>query len=817
MSYDGFYGDLSTRGTANEALGQITVLKDRVSILAAEAEVSAIDSEVSATTSGIKAAASVASAASALSSKNAAETSEVNAGFSEEQAVNSATAAALSETNAAESATTATSAKDITLTQAAISSDAATTASASATTATTKAAEAAASALAALNSQTAAKTSETNAKASETAALPAIVAGLRFCGVSTTAPTTRTNGTALQVADEYHNSGDKLRYTWSGTAWVALNSIAQQLEERLADDSDPVNGAYKVGVYGTGKNLQQILDSKVFPGIKLGLATTSWANIVSANNTDDQTVNFQNLTDMHPEIIVDTRVAINDTITLSRSDGSFTCTPLGEILAGPGMAQKTMLKVTGHQFNVNRPRMDNPDKLKSTTGGRQTAISIQADNVIVQTGVFKNMLHAITTDANGEWYNPQYLNNLAYECLGVGAGPNDDGSTSFGESRGDAFLIWGATGKMIGNTAICGDGQDARVAFHWESLGNQYHTRPNNPARDGHDLIMAENIAIGSFRRHFVFESSHRGLMHDCISAGGATWWPVCIVGGSDHTVHDMNIYYDRMPTNHAGAAWAPAHAGIMTGQGCDNIDFHDIKIRFAPGAAGAGVSSAISNIVGTNMSMSRVEVLKPVGSGGIGFLLDKLTDIDFNDNTAKGVDTGLTTFGNFDGDIRNFVAEDILKDGMRFLGGGGSIVANIRVEGGRVVGAQRAVATTNCTTVSIDGLKSKTISGNDLSIGGTTGAIAINGCHNEGGTGKIVGITTPFDATVERYIGDNPGYSYNFKVTVASISSATSTLNTKGKHTGKTVIAENGLAYISSGSSPTAPWIRGETLVTPA
>lgn len=265
MSYDGFYGDLSTRGTANETLGQITVLKDRVSILAAEAEVSATNSEVSATTSGIKAAASVASAASALSSKNAAETSEVNAGFSEEQAVNSATAAALSETNAAESATTATSAKDIALTQAAISSEAATTAvasetsaeqsaaaalasknsaTASATTATTKAASAASSALAALNSQTAAKTSETNAKASETAALPAIVAGLRFCGVSATAPTTRPNGTALQVADEYHNSADKLRYSWSGSAWVALNASVQQLEISLASTS----GGSKIGV-----------------------------------------------------------------------------------------------------------------------------------------------------------------------------------------------------------------------------------------------------------------------------------------------------------------------------------------------------------------------------------------------------------------------------------------------------------------------------------------------------------------------------------------------------------------------------------------
>lgn len=90
MSYDGFYGDLSTRGTANETLDQITVLKDRVSILAAEAEVSAINSEVSATTSVIKATDAAASAASALSSKNAA----VNAAETATDAATQAEAAA---------------------------------------------------------------------------------------------------------------------------------------------------------------------------------------------------------------------------------------------------------------------------------------------------------------------------------------------------------------------------------------------------------------------------------------------------------------------------------------------------------------------------------------------------------------------------------------------------------------------------------------------------------------------------------------------------------------------------------------------------
>lgn len=159
MSYDSFYGDLSTRGTANEALGQITVLKDQVVILATEAEVSAGNSEGFATTSGIKATEAAASAASALSSKNAAKTSEVNAGFSAQQA-------------------------DV-----------------------------------------------------------ALVATSRFCGVSAIAPSTRLDGSELQEADEYQNSEDHLRYSWTGTLWVSLNSSAQDLEQRLSS----VDGAGLVG------------------------------------------------------------------------------------------------------------------------------------------------------------------------------------------------------------------------------------------------------------------------------------------------------------------------------------------------------------------------------------------------------------------------------------------------------------------------------------------------------------------------------------------------------------------------------------------
>lgn len=69
----------------------------------------------------------------------------------------------------------------------------------------------------------------------------------RWCGVHVVPPTTRLDGSPFQEADEYQNRSDKLRYSWSGSAWVALNSSAQQLEVRLADPTDVGNGAAMLG------------------------------------------------------------------------------------------------------------------------------------------------------------------------------------------------------------------------------------------------------------------------------------------------------------------------------------------------------------------------------------------------------------------------------------------------------------------------------------------------------------------------------------------------------------------------------------------
>lgn len=73
-------------------------------------------------------------------------------------------------------------------------------------------------------------------------------------------PTTRNNGQPLEPGDETWNSTDKQPYWWNGTAWVALNSSAQQLEVRMASP----NGAKLSGyTYGTAHSETRDVDDKL--------------------------------------------------------------------------------------------------------------------------------------------------------------------------------------------------------------------------------------------------------------------------------------------------------------------------------------------------------------------------------------------------------------------------------------------------------------------------------------------------------------------------------------------------------------------------
>ncbi|VVN73880.1 right-handed parallel beta-helix repeat-containing protein [Pseudomonas fluorescens] len=602
--------------------------------------------------------------------------------------------------------------------------------------------------------------------------------------------------------------------TWATDTPKLVVRTDQPLRQDLADMIDPLNGVARIGVPGTGKMLDEILATKVFPGIRLGHATTSSKGIVSADYIVDRAADLANLFDMYPDVEIDTQIAINSRVTISKARAKVSCTPTGLLLAGPGMGQSYMLKVTGHHASLDRMNMDNPLMLKAVSGGTQGGITITADHCTVMNSEFHHMLNSVSTDATGEWYMPVYFNNVAYDCLGAGPGASDDGSTGFGENRGDAFNIWGSTGRILYNTAFCMDGQDARIAFHCEWLGTDFQTRPYNPKRDGYDYEMVGNKAFGNFRRHFAFERVNRGLMRGNISGGGATWWAIALTGCNDCLASDMTILYDRPITNTAGAQWSPERAAIGFGHNGTNTALRNIEVKFSADAAGRGLTSLITNLPAYGAVIDNVRIIKPVGQGNVGFILDKLPDAKVSNCHVVGASNGFSTFGAQDIWFKDNTATDLTGNAYNVTGGATS---HARIEGGRVERAGRIVYATNLSSLSVRGVQSKGVTGNHIEQFGTSGAITIDGNHDEDGIGKLVGFGSPFTLAQVRNIGNNPGYVYNLKFQLACITNATSALNTSGKHTDKTVVADDGFAYISTGSSATAPWAKVSTLTTPA
>lgn len=114
MSYDGFYGDLSTRASANEILDTVIEARDQtlaaesnVEVLAAQADSDATAANVSAGSATISASDAAASAAAAATSATDLSTAVTAAAGSATAAAGSASAASTSASNAAASAAAA--------------------------------------------------------------------------------------------------------------------------------------------------------------------------------------------------------------------------------------------------------------------------------------------------------------------------------------------------------------------------------------------------------------------------------------------------------------------------------------------------------------------------------------------------------------------------------------------------------------------------------------------------------------------------------------------------------------------------------------
>ena len=599
----------------------------------------------------------------------------------------------------------------------------------------------------------------------------------------------------------YTTTGD-----WSSEEGLFVGVGDAALRQELASD----DGTSKIGY--EGDSLKQILDSRIMPGVVLDTASTSWAKIASDDPSDYQHDEFANLLNDKKTVIVDTEFYINDTVFANVHGQTIKGSPTGKILAGAGMAQNYMLELRGNGITVDGIIMDNPMQLKSVDGGKQTAITIRAHDGTVKNSLFTNMLHAVANLPDGEWHNTRILYNKALDCIGVGAGPNDDGTTTWGEDRGDAFTIWGATGMIVGNYAIAAPGQDARIGIHCEGL----MLPGRDPEYDDSDFIVANNYVQGPFRRHIAFEAISRGIATGNISAGGATWWNISLTTCRGLVFSDSIIRYTRDVNDYSGRAWSPVRAAICVGRGSENLIISDTVITATENSQG----SAITDLVGLaskDVTINNVVARMSKTNREPIFEFTSHSDIAIKDCELEG---GLQGVLKISGATNSLSVKDTkIKDVSLAINTSGNMDISISGNDIETTSSDAITITSNNRAVHVTDNGFKSITGHDFVVANTGDAqLVFVGNRNKDGNGTVSMTSIP--ATSESYYSDNHGYSNTAGYANAVLGSISARVNTRGKYPGKQVVATDGVLYVSSGSAPSSTWrstVSGVSDITPS
>lgn len=319
---------------------------------------------------------------------------------------------------------------------------------------------------------------------------------------------------------------------------------------------------------------------------------TSEAAIFSESIEDDKSAELAEIMATKKNVIIDTPIALNSEVFATVNGQHITGTPTGVLLVGPDMANSTALRIAGNNSIISALNMDNPlliaDKTIKTT--RQGAIGIEAHNVTVRNSLITKMLHGIYVMSSGEWDGTLIDGNYVLDCIGAGMGP-DDIESGWGEDKGDGITVWGSSARVVNNFVSAMAGQDCRVAFHAEGLPGSHAS--NNPATDEANFIYANNHAIGTFRRHFVFEDVKRGIMSGNISAGGATWWALALIQTADVLVDGMIMKITRNANENQGGHWNPQRAAIGLVNYSERCKIKNVRATWeADAAMGAFIST---------------------------------------------------------------------------------------------------------------------------------------------------------------------------------------------------------------------------------
>ena len=550
------------------------------------------------------------------------------------------------------------------------------------------------------------------------------------------------------------------------------------------------------------------------PGIILDHATTSWAKIRNdihrGNGPVDNYAAFQQLVEDKKYLTIDTPVSVNKTIKLNLKNqiiegrGNGIITPLGS------MSNEFLLELKADATQIHGMVFDNPMLLKSETGGRQGGIMISANYCEVSNCYFYRMLQSVIAPASFGAYGTKITNNWFLECLGAGTGMRDLHS-KLGEDRGDAVTIWGSGTIMTGNHAWCKPGEDARLAFHAEGLpGARKHVRDF----DHKDIIMANNMAKGSFRRHFAMENIDGGISIGNVSMGGATWWGEAYIQCKNINVKNT-IRYSNSPDILNGNAWKPIKAAIAVVNFNQGVNI-DSTVLIAKGTKAYGF--AIATQTGDHDVTLSGSMINEGARTNTALFLNQPKSFRIHNLDTQGFSRAAQITTNEHVTITSTNCYHQLNGsgkGMEVVKGSGGTIA---INGDTYIGATTAFKLPNVANLAIQNTR---VSDSDrfAELSGIKQSLMVT--HNMATADQAMPLIYSNGAApdISWLVEGNIGIRSNFSCTSAQLAAINSSLNQRNKHAGKNVSVNNNAVYVALGSAPEAPWLNLATqkVVKPA
>ena len=554
--------------------------------------------------------------------------------------------------------------------------------------------------------------------------------------------------------------------------------------------------------------------------------TTSSQKIAATGATDyttDNSAAFQALLSKERHVIIDTIINLSAQVKTAFEGQIIEGAETGEIRPiGTNMSGRAMIALKHKRCQVRSLKSTNPLLLQNNAtgagGGRQGTIDIQADFCVIEGCTMINQVNAVIAGSTYRAHGSRIIGNNFLDCLGVGL-----------EDRGDAVSIWGSGTVMANNYASCKEGTDGRIAFHAEA---PVTSNTGRAQFDAQHTIMANNLAYGPFRRHFVMEGITNGTAIGNVSIGGATWWGEAYIMCTN-VLAENTIKYTRTAADTQGANWVPKRGAICVQNWSYNVSIRSTVVMDENSVGDGFILDRSSTVAAEHKLTLQVSMLNKGNESNNAFNLVPAEDLHLNNCYASG-------FANV---IKSSTSQynKVLLTGCRLIGNGtatgilfqGGAGGTLSVNHSIIDVGENAYAMSlfNLAKVHITstGYAASKYAANLRDIGEK---FVMSNCYN---LNTIVPLTvryTKLNSTgrtegdvpeIEWLFNENDGITCGFVYAQEQLKVATTTVNTVGKAMGKIVLGygvdKKLRYYYAMGPAATADWVSFDNTetVTPA